>query len=293
MEYIVHILTLITIYLLLVASLDLLVGYTGMISLAHAVFFGTGAYSTALLTTQYGWPALPSILTGMVLSAGLSAIIALPAIRVKDLYLLIVTIAVQIVFTQVMTNWVSVTGGAAGIARIPVLNIFGWPLQGIGFLLVSGTAAAIGLLICWKLVNSPFGRLLQAIRDDETGCRALGKNVAGTKLTVFAFSAAMAAFAGSLYAHYSGYVDPTGFDIVVSVLIILMVMLGGAGTLFGPALGVVILIVLPEIFKFTPLPAGVAAPAQQLLYGVMLVLVIFFRPQGLFGRSRLSPVTSD
>ncbi|MEX0729322.1 MAG: branched-chain amino acid ABC transporter permease [Aquisalimonadaceae bacterium] len=284
--------TLLAIFLILATSLDLLVGYTGLLSLAHAVFFGIGAYASALLTTQLGWPPFLAILIGMLAAALVSAIIALPSIRVHDIYLLIITIAVQIVFTTVLLNWTSVTGGPAGVPRIPRLSVFGYPLSGYSFLVFAVMSMAIWLYLFWILVRTPFGRLLQAVRDDETGCRVLGKNVAATKIVIFAFSATAAAFAGSLYAHYASYVDPTGFDINVSILILLMVMLGGAGTLKGPVFGTVILMLLPEALKFTPLPTGVAAPAQQLLYGVLLVLVVYFRPQGLFGKSRRTAVAT-
>lgn len=135
-------------------------------------------------------------------------------------------------------------------------------------------------------MHSPFGTLLEAIRDDEASCLMLGKNVAGAKISVFAFSGALAALAGSLYAHHTSYVDPTGFDIIVSVSILLMVMLGGAGTLYGPVLGAIILIFLPEVLRFMPAPAGVAAASRQLIYGLLLVVIVLFRPQGLLGKEK-------
>lgn len=291
MEYIFHLTTLTSIHVILATSLGLLVGYTGLLSLGHAVFFGVGAYSTALLTT-IGWPPIMAMLVGMLAAAVLSSLIALPSIRVRDIYLLIITIAVQALFVAILLNWTSVTGGPAGVPGIPRFSVLGYTLTGVSFLSFSLIGAVFWLYLSWQLVRSPFGRLLQAIRDDEIGCRALGKNVAGMKIAIFAYSAAAAAFAGSLYAHYASYVDPTGFDITVSILILLMVMLGGAGTLLGPAVGAVILTLLPEALKFAPLPPGAAAPSQQLLYGLLLVLVIFFRPQGLLGRSENSAASA-
>jgi branched-chain amino acid transport system permease protein len=142
--------------------------------------------------------------------------------------------------------------------------------------------------ICWRMMRSPFGFLLQAIRDDEVGCLMLGKNVALAKISVFALSGAFAALAGSLYAHHASYVDPTGFDVIVSTAILVMVMLGGAGTLYGPVLGAIVLTLLPEALRFMPAPPGVAAAARQLVYGFLLVVLIFFRPQGLLGKRKLN-----
>lgn len=282
MSYAIHLATTVNIYILLALSLDLLVGYAGLLSLAHAAFFGVGAYSSAILT-KAGWPLLAAQGAGIGAAAILSAAIAVPSFRVKGIYLLIVTIAVQVLFTVVAQNWTSLTGGDAGIAGIPPYSLFGHPLGGVLFLLFCTACTMAVFFMCRKLVSSPFGRLLRALREDETGCAALGKNVPAAKIAVFAFSGAIAAFAGSLYAHYVSYVDPRSFDIAVSILVLLMVMAGGAGTLVGPLLGAVLLALLPEALKFLPLPPGAAAATRQLLYGLMLILVVYFRPQGLFG----------
>jgi len=281
MAYPIHLLITFDIFVLLAASLDLLTGFTGLLSLAHAVFFGIGAYATALLAKTLG--PVPAALAGAAAAALVSALITLPAIWVRGIYLLIVTIAVQVVFTVVLVNWTELTGGAAGIPGIPPLSLGGHPLRGAELLAVLSAFTAASIFALARLAKSPFGRLLQAIRDDETGCLVLGKNVAWAKVSVFAFAGGLAALAGSFYAHYTSYVDPHSFDIAVSTLILLMVMLGGAGTLFGPVLGALVLTLLPEALKFVPLPPGTAAPARQLLFGLMLVLVVFVRPQGLLG----------
>jgi branched-chain amino acid transport system permease protein len=283
MTYLVHLLTIANIYVLLAVSLDMLVGLTGLMSLAHAVFFGIGAYSTAILT-RHGFAPLGALAVGIMLAALASVVIALPSLRVRGIYLLIVTIAVQTVFTVALLNLSDLTGGPGGLANIVPLSILGVPLRGTGFLVVATVAAMAISWTCWRLSLSPFGRLLQAVRDDETGCLMLGKNVGWAKISVFAFSGGIAAIAGSLYAHYTSYVDPRGFDIVVSISILLMVMLGGSGTVYGPAAGAVILTLLPEFLRFVPAPPGAAGASRQIIYGVLLVSLVFFRPQGLLGR---------
>jgi branched-chain amino acid transport system permease protein len=290
MSYLIHLATTVNLFILLALSLDLLVGYAGLLSLAHAAFFGIGAYASAILTKQ-GWPLVGAQAAGVALAALLSAVIAVPSFRVRGIYLLIVTIAVQVLFTVVTQNWTSLTGGDAGIAGIPAYSLFGRPLRGFAFLAFCTACTVAVFFLCRRLVRSPFGRLLRALRDDEIGCAALGKNVAAAKIAVFAFSGAIAAFAGSLYAHYVSYVDPRSFDVGVSILVLLMVMAGGAGTLIGPLLGAVLLTLLPEALKFLPLPPGVAAASRQLLYGLMLIFVVYFRPQGLFAPARLAHAT--
>lgn len=284
MEYLFHIITTASIFAILALSLDLLVGVAGMMSLASAAFFGIGAYSTALLLNQ-GVAPIVCQLIGMGLAAMLSLAIAVPAIRIRGIYLLIISIAVQSVFTIVLQNWTDLTGGDAGISNISPYSLAGFELRGWVFTAFTVVVTAGIFLLLKKLVASPFGKVLQALRDDEIGATALGKNVAGAKLSAYALSSAIAAFAGSLYAHYSAYVDPLSFDIGVSIIILLMVMLGGAGTLLGPIVGAVVLTLLPEVLKFMPLPPGSAAPARQLFYGALLVLVVFYRPQGMLGRA--------
>jgi branched-chain amino acid transport system permease protein len=293
MSYAIHLLTMVTLFVMLALSLDLLVGFAGLLSLGHAALFGVGAYGSAILSKQ-GVPVVVAQVLAVGAAALLSAFIAVPAMRVKGIQLLIVTIAVQVLFTVTAQSWTGLTGGDAGIPNIPVYALFGVPLRGAGFLVFCIACSVVVWLLCRALVRSPFGRLLQALRDDEVGSMALGKNVAAAKILVFAVSGAMAAFAGTLYAHYVTYVDPRSFDIGVSILVLLMVMLGGAGTLTGPLCGAVLLALLPELLKFLPLPPGVAAAARQLLYGLLLILVVYFRPQGLFARAarRRGPVAA-
>jgi branched-chain amino acid transport system permease protein len=284
MDYAIHILCIAAIFAMLALALDLLVGFGGMISLASGVFFGIGAYSSALLVKS-GWPVIGAMAVGMAAATLVSLFIALPAIRIRGVYLLIVTISVQVIFTTILQNWRSVTGGDAGISNIAALSIADVRLRGAPFLvLVVASCAAWWYFLC-RLTASPFGRVLRAIRDDEAGAASLGKHANAAKLAAFGLSACIAAYAGSLYAHYSSYIDPLTFNIGLSIVVLLMVMLGGAGTLTGPMVGAVVLTILPEALKFLPLPPGVAPALRQLTYGALLVAVVFVRPQGLLGKA--------
>ncbi len=282
MDYVLHLITTAAIFGILALSLDILVGLAGLMSLAAAVFFGIGAYSTGLLMQQ-GYSPLLAQLFGMLVAAVVSMIIAFPAVRVKGIYFLIVTIAVQMVFTVLLQNWRDVTGGDAGISGITPYALFGYEFGRTGFAIFTVVLAVLTLIFLMRLAATPFGQLLQAIRDDELGAASLGKNIARAKLVAVALSSAIAAAAGSFFAHYSAYIDPLSFDIGISIFTLLVVMFGGAGTLVGPLVAAVILCFLPELLKFLPLSPTTAAPARQLVYGLLLVLVVYFRPQGLFG----------
>jgi branched-chain amino acid transport system permease protein len=288
MTYLAHLLTLTCIHAMLAVSLDLLVGLAGLLSLAHAAFFGVGAYSSALLT-KAGYSPLLAIGIGMLLAAVGSSLVAIPATRIRGIFLLIITIAVQIVFTVVLLNMSDLTGGPGGIANIPPLKLFGVDIRGANFLALVSILALLVTFLAYRLSRSAFGMLLQAVRDDEVGCLMIGKNVTLAKVSVFALSGTIAALAGSLYAHYASYVDPRGFDILVSISILVMVMLGGAGTILGPVLGAFIVTLLPEILRFIPAPPGTAGAARQLTYGLLLILIVFLRPQGLLGRHVRNP----
>lgn len=284
MDYLIHILSTAGIFAILALSLDLLVGFGGMMSLATGVFFGVGAYSSALLV-KAGWPVVAAMAAGMGLATVLSLVVALPAVRIRGVYLLIVTIAVQMIFTTVAQNWQSVTGGDAGVPNIPAIAIGSLRLKGLPFLVFVLACVALVWWLLRRLVDAPFGRVLRAIRDDETGATSLGKHANAVKLGAFGLSACLAAYAGSLFAHYNSYIDPHSFNVSLSILVLLMVMLGGAGTLRGPVLGALVLTLLPEGLKFLPLPPGIAPALRQLTYGALLVAVVFLRPQGLLGHA--------
>ena len=204
------------------------------------------------------------MLVGMLIAALGSSLAAFPATRIRGIYLLIITIAVQIVFTVVLLNLSDLTGGPGGIPNIPPLTLFGFEFRGIAFLALVASVCLLITFLAYRLSRSAFGMLLQAMRDDEVGCLMLGKNVNLAKIGVFALSGAIAALAGSLYAHYTSYVDPRGFDILVSISILVMVMLGGAGTIMGPVLGAFFVTLLPEILRlFRLLPEPPAQPGSS------------------------------
>ena len=285
MDYILHVLVLAAIYTILAVSLDLLAGQAGFLSIAQAAFYGLGAYTSAIMTMQWGGGFLVGMLAGMVVAVLVSFVVSLPSLRLHDDYFVIATFGFQMILFSVFNNWTKVTHGTMGIPGIPQPVIIGWHVAShLDFLILAAAFACFAYFVVYRLTSSPFGRVLHAIREDEVFAKAHGKNTLRFKVTAFAVSAALAASAGSLYAHYITYIDPTSFTVMESILIISMVIIGGAGSLWGPLVGAVVLVTLPEALRFVGLPSAVAANLRQIIYGSLLVIMMMFRPRGLVGK---------
>jgi branched-chain amino acid transport system permease protein len=287
-DYIVHIVVLISVYATLAISLDVLVGHAGILSVAHAGYFGLGAYTVALVSTKLGITSVAVLLLAAVLGAITSLIVSIPALRLREDYFVIATFGFQIIFSSVLNNWMSVTRGPLGIPGIPEPTILALQVRSqAGFLALSGLVVAMSFVLVYALLPSAFGRVLHGIREDEVLVESLGKSVLRFKILTFALSASMAAVAGGVYAQYVSFVDPTSFTIMDSILIISMVIIGGAGSLFGPALGAALLVSLPELLRFVGLPTSIAANVRQIVYGLVLVIVVAVRPSGIMGNYRV------
>ncbi len=294
MEYILHIIIIIGIYVILCVSLNLIAGYAGLLSIAHAAFFGVGAYVAALMALKLHSPFLVNIVCAVVLSGLLGVLIGIPSLRIRDDYFVIATFAFQVITFSVLNNWVSFTGGPMGLPAIPQPNVFGWEVSSSPeFLLLTVVLCILTLFIVRRIVNSPVGRILKTIREDEALAHAAGKNVAACKVMVFGAGAALASTAGVIYAHYISFIDPTSFTVMESIFIISIVIIGGAGSLRGPVVGAIVLIILPELLRFIGLPSSVAANLRQIIYGVALVAMMMWRPQGLMGEYSFDRNTSE
>ncbi len=288
MEYILHILILICIYTILSLSLNLLVGYTGILSVAHAAFYGVGAYVAALMALRLDSPFLLNLVLAMIAAAIIGAIVGIPSLRIKDDYFVIATFAFQIITFSILNNLVGFTGGPLGLPGIPQPVIFGVTISThVEYLLLSLLLAWFTYFVCSRLIKSPFGRTLKAIREDEVFVMSAGKNVASFKVQVFMIGAALASISGVIYATYITYIDPTSFTVMESIFIISIVIIGGAGSLKGPIIGSIVLVALPEILRFVGLPNSIAANVRQILYGGLLVVFMLWRPQGFVGEYKL------
>ncbi len=284
MIYLLHIFILIGIYIILSVSLNLLAGYTGILSMAHAAFFGVGAYVVALLALNVHTPFILNIFLAIIAAGAFGAIVGIPSLRIKDDYFIIATFAFQIITFSVLNNLVSFTGGPMGLPGIPQPVIFGLKFDNHwSFLILTTILAVFTYFIANRIVSSPYGRILKAIREDEVFTQSLGKNVAAFKVKIFMVSAALASIAGVLYATYITYIDPTSFTVNESVFIISIVIIGGAGNLKGSVVGAIVLVMLPELLRFIGLPNSVAANIRQMLYGGLLVVFMLWRPRGFIG----------
>jgi branched-chain amino acid transport system permease protein len=286
-EYWLAQLTFVLIYSVAGLGLMLLAGFTGLFSMGHAAFLGVGAYTHTVLTNM-GLPFPLALACAAGLSAAVGLVVGLPALRVKGIYLGIATLSFGFIVEEVLARWESVTGGNAGI-HIKKPNIFGWVLEtGDQFYflcLVIVVASTLGIL---NLLRSPTGRAFVAIRDSEISAQSMGIHLAYYKTLSFALSAALAGIAGALYAHKLQFISPDQFNILQSIDLLLMIVIGGVGSVHGAFLGAIFLITMPQaialVKDYLPAAVGQAPGLQGLVYGVVLISFVLFEPMGLYGR---------
>jgi branched-chain amino acid transport system permease protein len=287
MEYFLHIIVISGIYIILALSLNLIVGFTGLPALGHAAFSCIGAYTSSLLALNLGLSPWVGLILGACLAGLSGVIIGYPAVRLKGDYLALATFGLGVIVYSIAKNWVSLTRGPMGLPGIPGFSIFGYELSEIWqYLILVGFFVLITIFVINRIVKSPFGRVLRSIREDEVASEALGKDINKHKLIVFVVGAFFAGIGGSLYAHYITFIDPSSFTVTESITILLMVIFGGMGSIQGSVVGAVILVVIPELLRFLGVPSSIAAPLRQMIYGLLLVVLMIRRPQGIMGRYR-------
>lgn len=279
-----HLATLVAIYGILAVSLNLIMGVTGLFDMGHAAFFGVGAYATAVLMVDFGLPWIPAMLVSILLAGLVAWVIGIPTLKLRGDYFAVVTMAVGEILRAVFRNWMGVTRGPLGIPNIPYISLFGIEFKpGVPFLILAFVFLGIVLFIAQRLIFSPFGRSLKGIREDEgAGVEALGKNSYRDKMFVFVIGSSLAGLAGSLFATYIGYIDPSTFTLMLTNFILLIILLGGKGNSVGAILATILFVILREGVRFLGLPTSIAAPLQQWLFGLLLILVTLFTPRGLF-----------
>jgi branched-chain amino acid transport system permease protein len=285
MEYLLSLAVFAAIYTIAALSLNLLIGHAGIFSVAHATFFGIGAYATGILTTQHIGLFPLAMVAGGLVSGAVGWVFARATLRVSGDYMVVASFALLMIFSQIFTNWTSLTGGGAGLAAIPRPGFVDGKLLGSNgwFFSLCVAVAALMYFISHRLVHSPFGRVLRALREDEDATASLGKFVRNFRALVFTVSSAMAAVAGSLYAHYMSYVSPPDFSVHVTVLILTMVIVAGTRRLWTVPMAGVLVMAITDGVRYVDLPQAIAPGAQQILYGLLLVLFAVVLPDGLFG----------
>lgn len=286
MDYLIHILIMINIYLVLTVSTNLIVGMANLLSLSQAAFYGIGAYLTALALIGFNLPLIPTILFAMLGTAFFAFLIGYVVLRLEGDYFILATLGFQIIIYTILYNWLPITKGPYGIPGIPGPFLFGYfEITGnISFLILSTIlSAAIGLVF-YRLINSPFGRALKGMRDKPHSLQALGYDTTSLKIQAFVISSSFVALGGFIFASYVTYIDPTSFNLDEAIFILSAVLIGGTGNIKGPVLGAIFVIILPEALRFVGLPDNVAANMRMILYGFALIILMNFRTNGLAGQ---------
>lgn len=262
-------------------GLNLLTGYSGQISIGHGAFFGVGAYTTAILVADHGWPFLGSTVAAAALAFLVGVAIGIPALRIRGLYLALVTIALAVLFPQIIKRFSELTGGTQG-KRVPGFDAPDWSGladdQWVYYVLLA--VALLSWLLVRNLIRSRVGRALIAIRDNEIAAEVLGVNLAYYKVVTFGVSAMLAGIGGSLSVYVTGFVDARSFDIRLSIEILVAVVIGGVATVFGPAIGAFLIEFVPE---WTQDYSDELSPA---IFGALLILLMILMPGGVIGGLR-------
>lgn len=285
--YITHLLILVGIYIILAISLNLAMGFTGLLNIGHVAFYSVGAYTSALLVMNLGLPFWIGLLIGGLVAALFGLLLALPTIKLKGDYLAIATLGFAIIIENVFRNWISLTNGSLGLSGIPKPVFFGFTFSGFSYLILVAIFAFLTYIIIKHITDAPFGRVLKAIREDELVASSLGKNTFKYKTQALIISSFFAGIAGSLYAHYITFIDPSSFTILESILIISMIIVGGLASVNGAVVGAIILVLLPESLRFLPLPSFAIGALKQMIYAALLVILLIKKPQGILGEFSL------
>lgn len=288
MEYLINLAILFGIYSMLALSLNLVVGMSGLVSLAQAAFYGIGAYATAIGMTSLGLGFFTTILFGMVINAAIAFVVGKILARFQGDIYAIVSAGLSIIVFSILLNWKSVTNGPLGIFGIGKPEIVGYTFySNSAFLMLTLLFAAMIFAIYWWIDKSSFGRVLKALREDEKLTQIMGYKTKYYKSVIFVLSAALSGIAGSFFASYIAFIDPSTFQLKEGIFLFTIIIVGGLSSAKGSVVGALILISLPEVLRFIGLPYETAAQMQQIIYGGMLLLMMIFKPQGLFGKYRM------
>lgn len=283
-NYWIYMFTTVGIYMILVGSLDLAFGYTGLVSLAHAAFFGIGAYSCAILQVKTGISFLPALMAGTLITAFIAAIIGWPMLRIRGPYFVLGTLAMGIVVTIIIHNWDDLTGGVSlsGIPELPIVQLMGMEIdfasRRVFYYVILACMVLVQFLIR-RLVQSRTGRAFESIRENEDLAAALGINVSRYKLISFVIASTIAAFAGGLYASFMGAIEPEIAGAHMSFNLLVMIVVGGTRTVTGTIIGPLLLWFIPEFLE-------AAQVYRPLFFGLILLIVIIYMPTGIVGRIR-------
>ena len=288
MEYLINLGILFCIYGVLALSLNMVVGMTGLLSLGHAAFFGIGAYATAIVMTEFGVNFFTSLLVGALINIAVAYLVGKILSRFRGGYYAIVSAGLAIIVYSLLLNWKDLTNGPLGIFGIPKPSLFGMAIDSnSAFFILSLIVLALIFALYRYIDKSSYGRGLKAIREDEQLAVVMGYPAHRMKTVIFLLSAVIAGIAGALFASYIAFIDPSTFQVHESIFLFTIIIIGGLASSLGSIVGALILLSLPEILRFVGLPYETAAQLQQIIYGLALILIMLYKPRGLFGKYRM------
>jgi len=294
-NYLFGLLIVIGLNTIVVQGLGILMGYAGQISLGHAAFFGLGAYTVAILTTRFHWLSLLALVASIIIPGVVAALIGRQTLKLRELYLALATLGFGIFVSIIFNEGGELTGGPSGIGGIPYLNIGSFVLnKDLEFFILVWVILVLLFIGIRNLVRSRTGRALCAIRESEYAAENAGIDCARLKLQAFIFSALLAGLAGGLYAFYVTFISPSPFSFHASVQFVLMAVIGGLGTFWGPLLGAAVVVLLSELLReIVPMIIpGAGGEYQIIIYGIILVALMIFQPQGLSGMGKYLRLSS-
>ena len=265
------------IFIILAVSMNLITGTTGLLTLGHAAFYGIGAYTAALLSTELGFSFMLTLPISGLVAALFGVAVALPTMRLVFIYFAVATLAIGEIIYVTLLNWVSFTRGAMGIDGVLPMDFFGVEIESnLGTYYMVATITFISVYVIYRLTHSYYGNALRSLREDDQCAEAMGINVVKLKIQVFAVSTFFAGVAGAIWAHTSGYISPDNFKFGESILILAMVVVGGLGSVPGAIVGSLLLMLLPEVTRDI-------GDWRQMVVGLVMFLSILFLPKGIFG----------
>lgn len=289
----IHFLLLLIIYIgiysIMSLSLNLIAGYTGLLSLCHAAFMAIGAYATAIIMTRVELNFFIIFVISGIIASIFGALIGLPTLRLKGDYLAIATLGFGEIVKNILVNWDSLTGGPMGISGIPTPQLIFYKFNSTSkmqYVILIWIFVVITYLIIRKLMRSRFGRALEAIREDEIAALTMGINITKYKIFSFTIGAFFAGLAGSIWAYYNQNVTPDTFTFMMSIMVLCMVVLGGLGNHLAVILGAIIIVLSSELPRLLGFSSIIPPQFNQITFGLILVLMMIFRPQGILGRKK-------
>jgi len=252
-NYLIHLVFMSLLFGVLAVSLNFAIGYCGLANLAHGTFFGLGAYVTALLALNFSTPFYVNLILGGLFASIFGILLGIPTLRLKGVFLALVSIGFTQIIRIIQLNWVELTRGPMGLPGIPAAKILNFQFTIVAYCYYILFLLIITLTISWRIKNSKIGRAFFAIKIDPLAASSIGVNIVYYKILAYVISSFIAGSAGSIYAHYVSFISPDTFTLNDSITILSMVILGGAGTIFGPLIGAMFLVLIPELFRFVDL----------------------------------------